>query len=171
MGLFKKTADLLQLSNPLRMSIYPVEEVKLRAIFYKLLLKRCGWGTTIDRYVNIRGKSNVTIGEYCAINSFIHIWAGNSGVLIGDRVMIASHTAITTLTHDYQAINMRFAPAMDKPIRIGDDVWIGTHAVILPGVNIGKGAVIGAGSIVTKDVPENAIVAGIPARIVKYRFT
>ena len=55
------------------------------------------------------------------------------------------------------------------PIRIGDHVWIGTSAIILDGITVGKGAVIGAGSLVNKDVPENAIVAGAPARVIRMR--
>ncbi|MBM6929940.1 CatB-related O-acetyltransferase [[Clostridium] spiroforme] len=56
-------------------------------------------------------------------------------------------------------------------ITVSDDVWIGTRAIILSGVNIGQGAIIAAGSVVTKDVPAYAVVAGIPARIIKYRFS
>lgn len=64
---------------------------------------------------------------------------------------------------------MRYAPIIAKPVIIKDDVWIGSNAVIMPGITIGKGAVIGAGAVVTKDVPPNAIVMGIPAKLVKYR--
>jgi acetyltransferase-like isoleucine patch superfamily enzyme len=59
----------------------------------------------------------------------------------------------------------------NHPIIIGNDVWIGANAVILPGVNIGNGAVIGAGAVVTKDVPDYAVVVGVPAKVLKYRFT
>lgn len=59
----------------------------------------------------------------------------------------------------------------NKPITIGNDVWIGANAVILPGVNIGNGAVIGAGAVVTKDVPDYAVVVGVPGKVLKYRFT
>jgi tetrahydrodipicolinate N-succinyltransferase len=62
-------------------------------------------------------------------------------------------------------------PPTDEPISIGSDVWIGAGAMILDGVNIGHGAVVGARSVVTKNVPPYAIVAGVPARIIRYRFT
>ena len=156
MGALKKIADFLNISDSLRKSIYPVRIIKIRGVFYKCFLKKCGWGICVDKYVNFQGKKNIIIGDNCVINSFVHIWAGTSGVVIGDRVMIASHTAITTLTHDYNDSNMRFAPAIDKRIIIEDDVWIGSHAVIMPGVVIRKGAVIGAGSVVTKDVEETS---------------
>lgn len=171
MSIKKKIADVLNLKKSVRLSIFPPSMGKLRGIFYKVKLKHCGWGTVVDKSVCIRGAGNVSIGEFCVINSFFHVWAGKSGVVIGDRVMIASHTAITNLTHDYNLPDIRFAPAIDKAVFIGDDVWIGSHAVILPGISIGRGAVVGAGSVVTKDVPENAIVAGVPAKILKYKVS
>jgi maltose O-acetyltransferase len=167
MGILKKIANIFCLSDAFRRSIYPIKIIKLRGIILKFSFQKCGWGICIDKYVNFQGKKNISIGENCVINSFVHVWAGKAGLIIGDRVMIASHTAITTLTHNYYDENMRFAPAIDKKIIIGDDVWIGSHAVIMPGISIGRGAVIGAGSVVTKDVKENTIVAGVPAKFIK----
>jgi len=169
MGALRTIADLFHLPPAVRYSIYPVRMIRLRGIAYRFRFRQCGWATTIDKYVNIRGAKFVTVGEYCVLNSFLHIWAGTSGLIIGNRVMIGSHTAITTLTHDYHQEDIRFLPAVDKRIVIGDDVWIGAHAVILPGVTIGRGAVVGAGAVVTKDVPEGAIVVGTPAGVIKYR--
>ncbi|RZK02633.1 MAG: acyltransferase, partial [Flavobacterium sp.] len=114
---------------------------------------------------------NLSVGEDCSLNSFIHIWAGKSGVKIGNRVMIASHVAITSLTHDYSSKNMKTEPPVDKPIIIENDVWIGSHAVIMPGITIGEGAVVGAGSVVTKNVEPYTIVIGNPARFYKRRET
>lgn len=167
MGILRNIADTLNLSKALRTSIYPIELIKIRGVINKYLFHKCGWGICIDKYVNIQGKKNITIGDYCVINSFVHIWAGGSGLIIGDRVMIASHTAITTLTHDYYDDNKRFSPAIDKKIIIGDDVWIGAHSVIMPGIIIGRGAIIGAGSVVTKNVADSTIVAGVPAKLIK----
>jgi maltose O-acetyltransferase len=157
----------LNLADVLKRTIYPIKIIKLRGAFYKLFFRRSGYGLCIDKHVNFRGKINITIGENCVINSFVHIWAGPAGLVIGDRVMIASHVSITTLTHDYYDGSMRFAPAIDRKIVNGDDVWIGSHAVIMPGISIGKEAVVGAGAVVTKDVAENTIVAGLPAQIIK----
>jgi maltose O-acetyltransferase len=170
MGILKLVADALNISKSARASFYPFSTIKLRGVLYKLKLKKCGWGTTIDKYVVIKLGKNMSVGEYCTLNSFAHIWAGKAGVFIGDRVMIASHVAITSLTHDYSSKNMRFEKAIDKPVIIKEDVWIGSHSIIMPGVTIGKGAVIGAGSVVTKDIPDFAIAVGAPAKIIKYRF-
>lgn len=169
MSFVRKIADFFELTDAMRFSLYPFSLVKFRGIVYRFKLKRCGWGTTFDKWVNMRDCRNIEIGEFCDINSFVHIWAGMEGVKIGSRVMIASHTVITTLTHDYGKNNMRFAPVINKGIVIEDDVWIGTHVVVMPGVRIAKGAVIGAGAIVNRDVPENAIIVGTPGRVLKYR--
>jgi acetyltransferase-like isoleucine patch superfamily enzyme len=83
-------------------------------------------------------------------------------VTIGDDTLIASHVAITSLTHDPRA-DLYSASQQSRPIVIGRNVWIGTHAVILPGVTIGDGAIIGAGAVVTRDVAPRAVVVGVPA--------
>ncbi|QJD77225.1 acyltransferase [Spirosoma rhododendri] len=168
MGYARTILRRLGLSNAQIDTFYPMRTMKLRGWLYRFRLGRCGWGTTIDRYVTVLGGKSVQVGEYSAINAYTHIW-GHNGVRIGNRVMIASHTAITSLTHDYTRPDMRFAPAIGGPIVIEDDVWIGSHVVIVPGVTIGRGAVVGAGAVVRDDVPPFAIVAGVPARIVRYR--
>jgi acetyltransferase-like isoleucine patch superfamily enzyme len=80
--------------------------------------------------------------------------------------MISSHVAITSLGHDTTAPVM-LGTAICAPVIIDDDVWIGAHCVILPGVHVGQGAVIGAGAVVTRDVPPRSIVAGVPATVIK----
>ena len=82
--------------------------------------------------------------------------------------MIASHVAISSVTHDHTGPAM-WRTVVTRSIHIEEDAWIGAHAVILPGVTVGRGAVVGAGSVVTHDVPPYAIVAGVPARILRYR--
>lgn len=171
MGILRKMANKMGIRLLTVMLIKrPYNTIKFRGIYYKLKLKKCGRATTIDKYVNFQFPHNIEIGELCAINSYVHIWAGNSLVKIGDRVMIASHVAITSVTHDYTTHNMRFETPLHAPVTILDDAWIGSHAVIMPGVTIGRGAVVGAGAVVTKDVPDYAIVAGMPAKIIKNRF-
>ena len=93
-------------------------------------------------------------------------------VMIGKDVMMASEVIILTANHTFDRLDipMRLQGARDvKPVRIGDDVWIGMRSIILPGVQIGRGAVIGAGAVVTKDVPEYAVVGGNPAKVIKFR--
>jgi len=89
-------------------------------------------------------------------------------ITIGEHTMIACGVIIHTSTHDYNDHPM-WLKRIDRPVDIGRHVWIGAGAIILPGVRIDDYAVVGAGSIVTANVPEGAIVAGNPARIIKFR--
>lgn len=141
---------------------------RIRIVIYAHDLKRFGRRSKIRFPVCFEGKNFIEIGDDVSISAFVHIW-GHGGVKIGNRVMIATHTAISSLTHDYTCENMRFGPVIMKSVTIEDDVWIGSNAVINPNVRIGKGAVVGAGSVVTRDVPPNAIVVGVPAKVMKYR--
>jgi acetyltransferase-like isoleucine patch superfamily enzyme len=134
-------------------------------VYLKIVLKRCGTQVSITRPFVIFGPKQVEIGNNVSISAFFQLH-GMGNVRIGNRVMIASHVAITSLTHDHSAPLM-YATGIKRPVVIEDEVWIGTHAVILPGVTIGQGAVVGAGSVVTRDVPANAVVAGVPARIIQ----
>jgi acetyltransferase-like isoleucine patch superfamily enzyme len=86
---------------------------------------------------------------------------------IGDRVSIAPRVTIVTSSHPNRSRIRSFAPVAKGPVIIGDDAWIGAHAVILPGVTIGRGAVVATAAVVVTDVPPLAIVAGQPARQIR----
>ncbi len=107
---------------------------------------------------------NITLGKRVFINSGC-CFQDQGGIEIGDDCLIGQQVVIATLNHDLDPA--RRGNMFPAPVKIGNKVWIGAHATILPGVTIGDGAVVGAGAVVTKDVPENAIVAGVPAKIIK----
>lgn len=123
----------------------------------------------------------ITIGDYCYIGERSKIWSAEN-IHIGNRVLIAhnvnihdqnSHPLDSKERHIDQKHIMEIGFRDDndlneKPIKIDDDAWIGFNSVILKGVTIGKGAIVGAGSMVTKDVPDYAVVAGSPSKIIKY---
>ena len=92
-------------------------------------------------------------------------------VIIGNDVMMAPNVAIIAVNHNYDRIDipMNKQGKKEKPINICDDVWLGYGSKILSGVTVNKGAIVGAGSVVTKDVPEYSIVGGNPARVIKMR--
>jgi acetyltransferase-like isoleucine patch superfamily enzyme len=131
-----------------------------------------GRGTVVKPYVVIVNHSGrIAIGANCAISSFNHISTGDQDLIIGDNVRIAAN--VTILGAD-RNVRRRDALIVEqgrthKPTRIGDDVLIGAGAVILPGCTIETGAVIGAGSVVNRDVAAYAIVGGVPARVIGER--
>lgn len=88
-------------------------------------------------------------------------------VTIGDRVMFGPNVSIYAATHETEVQSRRDNIEYAKPVVIGDDCWVGGHAVILPGVTIGKGCTIGAGSLVTRDIPDWSVAMGTPARVVR----
>lgn len=128
-------------------------------------LKTCGKGVYFQPGVQIEMPEHVEIGDGVSLGAFAHIWGGG-GVRIGRCVMLGSHVVITSLTHDYTVLEMN-GTLVGKPVVVEDYVWLGAHAVILPGVTIGRGAVVGAGAVVTKDVPPRTIVAGAPAQVIR----
>lgn len=137
---------------------------KLRLILFTYNLKSFGKRSFIQQPVCFKSKENIEIGDDFGIAAFTHIWGGG-GVKIGNKVLIASHVAITSVTHDYNLPSIRFSKPVSKPVIIEDDVWIGSHAVILPGIKIEKGFGFAAGTVVTKDVPAYDIIAGVPGKI------
>ena len=112
-----------------------------------------GVGSVIIGHNTIIGIGNVIIGP----------------VSIGDNVMLAQNIVVSGLNHEYQDINRppKDQAVSTKPIKIADSVWIGANCVITAGVSIGEHSVIGAGSVVTKDIPGYVVAAGNPAKILK----
>jgi acetyltransferase-like isoleucine patch superfamily enzyme len=112
----------------------------------------------------------VRLGDDCTVNPYAILY-GHGGLTIGDGVRIAAHTVIVPANHVVEArdIPIRRQGLTRKGIRIGDDVWIGAHVTVLDGVTVGRGAVLAAGSVVTRDVQSYSVVAGVPARFIKER--
>ena len=113
-----------------------------------------------DYGYNIELGNNVDINYNCVI-------LDDNLVTIGNDVRIAPNVNIFTVYHPLDPVDRKNSVILSKPVVIEDNAWIGGGAIILPGVTIGKNAVVGAGSVVTHDVPPNKVVAGNPARIIK----
>lgn len=112
---------------------------------------------------------DVTIGDYSGIGMYSRV---QNGTQIGDNVMIGPYCLIYTMNHrinDLSEPMIRQGMTEVKPVVIGNDVWIGARVTILRGVHIGDGSVVGAGAVVTKDVPPYAVLGGNPARVLFYR--
>lgn len=168
-----------------------VEYLRLmRMLFWFHRFDSFGTHCAIGGGVRIWGSVRIHMGERCAIFDDAVIVGigvvklGNSTSIgqntvlvarerieIGSNVMVAGNCYLLDVDHEYDAIDVP-VPQQGlrvSPIKIGDDVWVGAHTIILRGVTIGEGAIIGANSVVSKDIPPYAVAVGNPARVVKYR--
>lgn len=137
----------------------------IRNIYYKYILKiKLGKGSSIHMGVFIN-RNKIEIGENTAINRRCYL-DGRGSIKIGDNVSISPEVHLITADHDIESTDFKFKSSF---IVIEDYVWIGTRSIILPGVKLGKGAIIAAGSVVTKDVPEFNVYGGVPAKFIKKR--
>ncbi|GAB4219970.1 MAG: hypothetical protein Fur009_8440 [Candidatus Microgenomates bacterium] len=136
-----------------------------RRFFYRLAGIKIGKGSTIHTGARFYELKNIKIGDDTIIGENV-ILDGRDKIEIGNHVDIASEVMIYNSEHD---VNSEDFKAINAPVIIEDYVFIGPRAIILPGVKIGKGAVVAAAAVVTKDVPPYAIVAGVPAKIISER--
>lgn len=130
----------------------------------RIIGKQLPESTTVLPPLYIDYGKPVSIGKRCFIQQCCTFF-GRGGITIGDDVFIGPKVNLITINHDVNPENR--SATYGRPIVIEDKVWIGINATVLPGVRIGYGAIIGAGSVVTKDVPPMTIVAGNPARIIR----
>lgn len=137
-----------------------------RQAILQQMLGRIGLGSIIEPpFYCVYGK-NIHVGDHVYLNVLCTILDCNE-VHIGHHVMIGPHVQIYTPAHDQQAEARIQGWEVAKPIVIEDNVWIGGGAILLPGVRIGRNAVVGAGAVVTRSVPANTVVAGNPARVLR----
>ncbi|KAJ6015876.1 maltose/galactoside acetyltransferase [Penicillium herquei] len=130
------------------------------------LLGSVGDGTFVETPFMPDYGCNIIIGKNCFINWNVTI-LDTSLVVIGDRVQIGTGVSIFTAGHDTSVLSRQKFVEFGHPVFIDDDCWIGGNAIILPGVRIGKGCTIGAGSIVTKDIPPYSVAVGSPCKVIK----
>lgn len=131
-----------------------------------------GKKTRISSYVVIKvNKGMLKIGGNCTINSFCYIYADEKGIDIGNDVLIGPNVSINGLNYNYIDKEKHIVDqgTTSLGIKIEDDVWIGANTAILDGVTIGRGAVIGAGAVVTRDIPQYSVAVGVPAKVIKER--
>jgi len=136
-----------------------------RRFFYRLAGMKIGRGSAIHMGARFYDPKNIIIGEDSIVGERA-VLDGRDKLLIGNHVDIASEVMIYNSEHDVQSEDF---PAVNSPVVIEDYVFIGPRAIILPGVKIGKGAVIGAGAVVTKDVDSMNIAGGVPAKLISER--
>jgi len=141
-----------------------------RALLARQIFKKCGKNVRVHSGVDFGTGVNIEIGDNSALAK--RCWIANDA-RIGDNVMMAPDVVILSGTHEFSdttkpMITQGVGPR--RPVTIGSDVWIGTRVIILPGVTVGDHSILGAGAVVTKDVPEYAIMGGNPARVLRSRL-
>lgn len=142
----------------------------IRKLVFSLMLSKYGHNSMIDYHTYIRYMSKVQVGTGTTINRGCRILASHFHkdvkIVIGSHVAIAPEVCILAAGHDHRKKDL---PDVAESITICDYVWIGARSIILQGVTIGEGAIVAAGSVVSKDVPPYTVVAGIPSKVIKHR--
>jgi len=144
----------------------------MRYYYYKNKLKKCGGRFGSDAGFAIYDPERVSIGKNCSFNRQVIISAHGGGeVYIGNDVLVGPFVVIRNANHNYDNPSELIRKQGHKggTIRIEDDVWLGSHVVVLKNVTIGKGSIIAAHSLVNKDVPSYEVWGGIPAKFIKKR--
>jgi maltose O-acetyltransferase len=146
---------------------------RVRGLLCKGIFRLCGPNVNVEKWAFFGLGRDIEIGANSGIGIRAHIGGidGRGELIIGQNVMMAPEVVILTLEHKHDRVD---APMLGQGVDISrvtieDDVWIGMRAMILPGVRIGKGSIVGAGAVVTRDVPPYSIVGGVPAKIVSTR--
>lgn len=133
-----------------------------------------GSNVTFAPNVSFRNAERIAIGAGSHIGEYSTLWAGNSTgrITLGKKCLLAPRVTITASNYGIvQGTPVMDQPKIERDIVIGDDVWLGINTVVVAGVTIGDGAIVAAGAVVTKDVPAQAIVAGVPAKVIGVRPT
>ena len=155
--------EALKITAEINGSYHAPEE--LRALFSQLI------GQPVDESFALFPPFHTDCGKNIHIGKNVFLNMGckfqdQGGIYIGDGALIGHNVVLATLNHAMSP--SRRGTMVPAPIRIGKNVWIGSNAAILPGVTIGDGAIVAAGAVVTRDVPENAIVGGVPAKVIRH---
>ncbi|PVU94332.1 hypothetical protein BB561_002637 [Smittium simulii] len=140
---------------------------KERIRITKALLGTADDDTYLEKNAYFDYGVNTHIGKSFYMNANC-VFLDCAKITIGNNVMLAPNVQLYTATHPLNAKERNSGLELAYPITIGNDVWIGGGAIVLPGVTIGNGAVVGSGAVVTKDVPDNVVVAGNPAKVIKH---
>lgn len=151
---------------------------KILSFFYKREMKHCGKNVYLrPSSSDIKGLWNLSIGNYSSIPKGTIFYCTEATLTIGNKVIFGPHPTIITGDHRTDVIGKYIIdsneklPTNDKPVIIQDDVWTGANITILKGVTIGRGTIIAAGAVVNKSCPPYSIIGGVPAKVLKFRFT
>lgn len=140
--------------------------MRFRGRLYGLFMKEIGRNFQVASDVRFSGLRQMRVGNdvYIGCNSVL---LANGGIEIGDQVLIAHKAMIITGNHVFSNGSYRFSSCKRKPVILKKGCWIAAHCTVLPGVTVGEGAVLGANSVATRDIPDRCLAVGVPAKVVK----
>jgi len=141
----------------------------IRAAACRRIFRRAGTNINVEKGASFGDGAEIEIGDNSGVGPDCRL---QGPVWIGNDVMMGPEVVVLTVHHRFDRLDVPMARQghlEPEPVTIEDDVWIGARVIILPGVRIGRGAIVGAGSVVTKDVPAYAVVGGNPARVIRSR--
>jgi len=154
--------EAMRITSKINTSYHEPEEI--HRLFSELIGKPLDESFSLFTPFSTDCGKNISIGKNVFINSGCR-FQDHGGITIGDGALIGHNVVLATLNHDINPIKR--SDMYPEPIFIGTNVWIGANATILPSVTIGDGSIVAAGAVVTKNVPTNVIVGGVPAKIIK----
>lgn len=142
--------------------------IAIRYILVKTLAKSCGNNVLIKPYVFLENIQNISFGNNVSVHPFCYL-EGSGGIDIGNDVSLAHNTSVLSVNHTWNNhdIPIKYNPIEHIPIKICDNVWIGCGCRLMAGITINSRSIIAAGAVVTKNVRENTIVGGVPAKEIK----
>lgn len=146
---------------------------KINYHLWKHKFRRSGIDIRIMENCNFIFPKNIEFGSHVFLNHNCELDGSNGKIIIGSSVSLGQDVLILTTNHlydNYEIPLRKQGVRKDQDVEIGDDVWIGARTTILPNVKIGKGAIVAAGAVVSKNVEPYSIVGGVPAKHIKYRF-
>lgn len=155
----------LEIVNFLLYLIGWVPSHHVRRLFYRMAGMHIGSGSTVHMWARFYNPKNIRIGKDSIIGEGV-VLDGRGSLIIGDHVDFASEVMVYNAQHDIESPTFS---AVIEPVTIKDYVFVGPRVIILPGVTIEKGAVVAAGAVVTKNVEENTVVGGVPAKVIGER--
>jgi acetyltransferase-like isoleucine patch superfamily enzyme len=162
---------LARLADSIAFPFRGAAAVRIRSFLYRrFLFAKCGSGLKVKCGVMVDCPESIHVGQNVSFGEYAFV-VGNGGVAIGNDVMIGHQVSILSASHRFSDPGrpMREQGLELAAVEIGDDVWIGAGARVLPGTRIGSGAIIGANAVVTGDVPAGAIAGGVPAGVIGWR--
>ena len=167
--------NIYNLTQKLKRGLYRITYAKI----IKSSFAKCGNNVTVPEFCSFSGIEHIFVGDDVSFGEYTKILTTRANVYVGNHIMFGPNVTIVTGNHRINIVGKYMSEITDsmkedsddQDVCIKNDVWIGCNSVILKGVTIGEGAVIAAGALVSRDVPPYAVVGGVPAKVLKNRFS